>query len=286
MEKQTTYKSIAGFRCLRNIKRQTNDLFLVHCGLQKCSPGYTYDHKIPNEYHLHFVLDGKGVLIIDDKIFHIKKNDIFVIPKGVPIKYFADDENPWTYMWVTFDGNMASTYLEYAQITLEHPVIHSTVPVSTYTPMVQNILNTNHLTLANEIKRVAFLYEILSMLIEAQSAVRNAGGGYDYSSDAYIDHALQYIKTNYNHIKVNDIANYVGINRSYLTSLFKKKLNVSPQQYLLNYRLTMSTKFLKSTNMSITEIAETIGYDNPLTFSKIFKQTYGVSPQNYRHMDI
>ena len=57
-EKQTTYKNVAGFRCLRNIRRQTNDLYLVHCGIQQCPPGYTYNHKIPNEYHLHFVLSA------------------------------------------------------------------------------------------------------------------------------------------------------------------------------------------------------------------------------------
>lgn len=55
MEKPTTYSTSVGFRCLRNIKKQTNDLYLVHCGRQQCPPGYTYDHKIPNEFHLHFV---------------------------------------------------------------------------------------------------------------------------------------------------------------------------------------------------------------------------------------
>lgn len=285
-EKETTYKSEAGFRCLRNIKRQTNDLYLVHCGMQKCSPGYTYNHKIPNEYHLHFVTDGKGILLIGDKIYHIKKNDIFLIPKGVEIKYFADDEEPWTYMWVTFDGEMAKDYLEYAMISKDNPVIHSTVPTAAYESLIQSILETNHLTVANEIKRVAYLYEILSMLIEAQAAERNADGKYDYSADAYIDYALQYIKANYRSTTVADLAQYIGINRSYLTSLFKKKLNVSPQQYLIQYKMSEAARYLKTTDMSVTEVSETIGYESPLTFSKIFKQTYGVSPQNYRNMEV
>jgi len=250
--------------------------------MQKCPPDYTYDHKIPNENHVHFVTDGKGVLIIDGKEYKIGKNDIFLIPKGVGIKYYADHDKPWTYMWVTFDGEMADTYLKNACLSKDTPVVHSTIPTDSYTPLIQSILDANHLTMANEIKRVAYLYEILSMLIEAQSATRNADGSYDYSADAYVDYALQYIKINYKSIKVGDIAAYVGINRSYLTSLFKKKLNVSPQQYLISFKLSEAAKFLKTTDMSVSEVAGAVGYDDSGNFTRAFKQTYGVSPQNYR----
>ncbi len=279
MPKQTTYKNIAGFRCLRNITKQTNDLYLVHCGQQQCPPGYTYNHKIPNEYHLHFVLNGKGVLIINDITYHIKKNEIFLIPKGVKIQYFADEKEPWEYVWVTFDGVMAENYLNHAHLDAEHPVITSTLSTATYVPFVRSILDTNKLTYANEIRRVGYLYEILSTLIEAQNTENVK---YDYPSETYVDYALQYIKTNYRDIKVNDIANYIGINRSYLTAIFKKKLDVSPQKYLVSYRLQKAAKLLKSTDMSIADIATEVGYVDSISFSKMFKQEYDMSPKMYR----
>lgn len=282
-EKQTTYKNVAGFRCLRNIKRQTNDLFLVHCGIQKCSPGYTYDHKIPNEYHLHFVLDGAGLLMIGDKQYDLKTDDIFLIPKGTPIRYHADYENPWEYMWITFDGEMADTYLSYAGLSAETPAIHSQIPGQVYMPMIQKILDLNQLTFVNEIRRVGYLYEILSTLIEMQSSLKTSRKKqYDYSIDTYVEYALQYIKFHYNHITVQNIADYIGINRSYLTSIFTKQLHVSPKEYLMRYKLNIAAKQLTETMQSIQEIAAGIGYENPLTFSKIFKQEYGVSPRHYR----
>ncbi|MDD2970996.1 MAG: AraC family ligand binding domain-containing protein [Lachnospiraceae bacterium] len=282
MGKETTYKNVAGFRCLINIEKQTNDLFLVHCGQQQCTPGYTYNHKIPNEYHVHFVLDGKGTLEINDRLYYLKKDDIFLIPKGHPIRYYADEENPWEYMWITFDGEMAEAYLNHMELNANTPVIHSTIPNKVYMPMIQKILDTNELTLANEIKRVGYLYEIISTLIDAQSAVRKERNQYDYSSDTYVDYALQYIKFNYDHIKVNDIAQYIGINRSYLTSIFKKQLNISPQEYLVSFRLKKAAELLRNTNMTIQDISASIGYENALTFSKMFKQTYGVSPKHFR----
>lgn len=283
MMKETTYRSVAGFRCLRNIKKQTNDLFLVHCGRQKCPPNYTYNHKIPNEYHLHFVLEGKGRLEIDGVLYHVQKENIFLIPKNIPMQYFADNEDPWEYIWVTFDGCFAETYLGYAGITAECPVVTSVIPTKVYIPLVEKILDTNKLTFANEIKRIGYLYEILSMLIEIQSVGKHEKNQYDYSSDTYVEYALSYIEYNYHHIKVHDIASHIGINRSYLTAIFKKKLGVPPQQYLVDFRLKKAAEMLTNTTMSIQDIAEKIGYENPLTFSKMFKQFYGLSPKHYRH---
>ncbi len=93
---------------------------------------------------------------------------------------------------------------------------------------------------------------------------------------------MEYIQRHYSLIRVNDIASYLGISRYYLAHIFKEKLHVSPQEYLLNYRLERSAMLLRTTGLSIQEISEKAGYENPLTFSKIFKNAYGLSPKNYR----
>lgn len=286
MSKPTSYRNVAGFRCLLNIEKQTSDLYLVHCGQQQCTPGYTYNHKIPNEYHLHFVLNGKGTLKVSQRIYHIKKDDIFLIPKDAHIHYYADMENPWEYMWITFDGEKSVPYLQHAGLSEDNPVIQSTIPNNAYQPMIQKILDANELTFANEIKRVGYLYEILSTLIEVQSSLKAKQNKYDYPSNTYVDYAIQFVKHNYNHIRVQDIAEYIGINRSYLTSIFKKQLGISPQEYLVSFRLKKSAELLINTNLSISEISNSIGYENPLTFSKIFKQTYGMCPKIYRENNL
>lgn len=280
MSKPTTYFTAAGFRCLRNIKRQTDDLFLVHCGYQQCKPGYTYDHKIPNEYHLHFVLSGKGSLTVNDTFYNIKKDDLFIIPKDHKVDYEADLEDPWEYMWVTFDGDKAVDYLGYIGFREDKFVVGSSIPTAYYQPLITKILDSNQLTIANEIKRVGYLYEIMSKLIEAQNSTKNAN--LDYSSKTYVEHALQFISLNYDKISINDIANYVGINRSYLSTIFKEELNVSPQEFLIDFRLRKAVDLLEQTNMSVQEIANKIGYQNSCSFSKTFKKFYGDSPTDYR----
>ena len=285
MDKPTTYSTSVGFRCLRNIMKQTNDLYLVHCGHQQCPPGYTYDQKIPNENHLHIVLNGKGIITMNGKTYHIHKGNIFVILKGIAINYYADSEDPWEYMWVTFDGEKASDYLSYAGLTPDNPVITSTIPTATYLPIIEKILDANTLTLANEIRRVGYLYDLMSTMIDAQSSART-GNRYDYSNETYIEHALQYMSLNYSkNIKVSDIATEIGINRSYFTMIFKKVLHVSPQEYLMNYRFQKAAELIRTTNLSIQDISNQVGYENPYNFSKMFKNCYGVSPKKYRFME-
>lgn len=90
---------------------------------------------------------------------------------------------------------------------------------------------------------------------------------------------LSVIEEILNHHEIT-IAN--ELTRPYLTHIFKQKMDISPQEYLLSYRLEQGSRLLRTTGMSIQEIAGDIGYENPLTFSKMFKSAYGDSPRNYR----
>ena len=88
--------------------------------------------------------------------------------------------------------------------------------------------------------------------------------------------------SNYDTIRISDVVEYAGFSRSYFTSCFHKYTGVSPQEYLLQYRMKEGCRLLLSTDMKIQDIAEKVGYDSGLNFSRIFRQVYGVSPKEYR----
>ncbi|WP_235338446.1 helix-turn-helix transcriptional regulator [Paenibacillus wulumuqiensis] len=83
-------------------------------------------------------------------------------------------------------------------------------------------------------------------------------------------------------ITVEDIAHFIGLNRSYLCSLFTKTTKGSIQDYLIRYRMEMAAKMLVNTDLTIGNIARSVGYADPLLFSKIFKRIKGMSPKAYR----
>ncbi len=124
------------------------------------------------------------------------------------------------------------------------------------------------------------LYEFFSILtrdIHVNPSVLENG------ENPYILQAVEFIQNNYSFpIHVTDIASYVCINRSYLYTLFKTNLGVSPQDYLANYRISQATELLTMTDLSIESIALSCGYTDPLIFSKVFKAKKGITPSRYR----
>lgn len=91
-----------------------------------------------------------------------------------------------------------------------------------------------------------------------------------------------YFRNNYATIGVSDVAAYIGFTRSYFTTMFKKVTGKSPQEYLIQCRMDRSRQLLLETDLSIQEIAISVGYDDRLTFSRIFKKNYGESPARFR----
>ena len=175
----------------------------------------------------------------------------------------------------------ADHYLNYANLH-EKNLIFSFEDAERLTSYVFQMLELNNYNYANELQLQGLTYQFLSCLAESnhQSTLHYTTKG----SEIYLEESIQYIHSNYsNPIKVADIAEFVGINRSYLTNIFKEKLNTSPQEYLLDFRLNIACDLLRKTNLSITNVAKGVGYNDPFAFSKIFRKHKGMSPSQYRN---
>lgn len=85
-------------------------------------------------------------------------------------------------------------------------------------------------------------------------------------------------------VTVSQIAHYIGLDRSYLSSIFKKYLDTSIQEYLIQYRINKACDLFYNKELNISDISRSVGYDDPLLFSKIFKKYKGISPKKYRSM--
>lgn len=285
MEMAENYRIDANFRWFGSAVKANEELCLTECGIERCKPDKFYGPSVRDVYYVHFILHGKGVLKINDKSYELHRGQLFVIPPDVETYYYADPEDPWKYTWVSFAGTRAAFFLEKAGISAKCPIRDTYIEPERFLELIEKILNHHELTAANELRRTSLLYEIAALLVDSQSQNRDKQRknlAYDYSPDIYVNSALEYIHEHYNQIRVSDIAAYIGISRYYLTHIFKEKLHMSPQEYLLNYRMEQSTRLLCTTQLSVQEISERVGYENPLTFSKAFKGVYGLSPKNFR----
>jgi AraC family transcriptional regulator of arabinose operon len=283
MPVEVTYTNSARYKCLEYLKKASLELYLCYCGYEICSSGHFYGPTIRTEYLLHIILSGKGIYKVGNKTYELGANTAFLIYPGVSTYYEASIEDPWTYIWVGFNGIKAESALKHAHFSMDNHIvqIQNTEPFLNY---VNSMLNSRQLTYANDLAREGFLYQFVSTLIQEQQNQEKKEEIHDYSYQVYVDHTLEDIEHNYyKNIKVQNIANYIGINRSYLTNCFKSVLNMSPQEYILNYRMNQASLLLKNTNLPINEVANQVGYDDALNFSKSFKKVYGINPSSFRN---
>ncbi len=96
-------------------------------------------------------------------------------------------------------------------------------------------------------------------------------------------HSLGYIHKHYNEaLSISQLAAMEGYSRSYYQTVFRQKLGISPQNYIIRQRIEAACFYLKSSSYSVAEIANLVGYSDPYYFSRIFRQKMSCSPLHYR----
>ncbi len=98
-----------------------------------------------------------------------------------------------------------------------------------------------------------------------------------------IKKSIDYINDHYNqNITLEMAAEQIGLNPSYFSTLFKKETGINFSNYLLNLKIENARLLLKSSNLSLINIAVEVGFDNQSYFSNVFKKATGMTPKQYR----
>ena len=135
-------------------------------------------------------------------------------------------------------------------------------------------------TLEEILMRQSLFYEFLSVLMGDFKMEDHLEGG----MNPYVAKAVGWIREHYENpgLWVADVADYLGISRNYLFSLFKASIGCSPQEYITGFRLSRARELLAGTEYSIEIISGSCGYENPEAFSRAFKKKYQTTPLRYR----
>ena len=261
------------------------DLGLYQFGWEKCNPSHSFGPAVRNHFLIHYVISGTGELRANDAkgvthTYQIKSGQGFMIFPGQITTYTADQNLPWEYAWLEFDGLRVKEAIEIAGISMDQPVYHAKLK-DLREDMMKEMLYIIHNKDASPFHLIGHLYLFMDYLTRS-AAFLNVPKGSKFQ-DFYIKEALSFIEQNFqNDISVEDIASTCGLNRSYFGKIFKNAVGKSPQEFLLNYRMIKASELLKLTQLSIGDISTAVGYANQLHFSRAFKNIYGISPREWR----
>lgn len=261
------------------------DLVPYQYGREICVPGHAFGPARRSHYLFHYIISGSGSLTAindagEQSSYDLKAGEGFLIFPGQITTYVADLVEPWEYIWVEFDGSHVKSSLDRIGFAPSNPIYHAT-DVTVRNEMfsaMQHILDERGDSPLHLVGCTYFFFDAFLRSAEPHRAVQPSR-----LHGFYIDSALNYIEKHYQaDVSVEDIARHIGLNRSYFGKIFKESMGVSPQQFLIGYRMEKACELLKLSSLSVGEVGRAVGYPNQLHFSRAFRNTYGTSPRTWR----
>lgn len=239
----------------------------------------TYWKKGRRDYQILYVASGKAHFWFNG-IEEIVDSGHMVLykPKDVQKYVYYVEDHPEVF-WIHFTGYDVKNILEYHGISLNQHVFYSgTLPE--YKMSFRKIIRELQQCEYGYEDYIASLFNNILLLVSRQ---QQNGENYTVTIPEEIEMAVSYFNENYNtKISVAQYAESLHISTNWFIRNFKQHMKISPAQYLLSLRMVNAQSLLENTDYSVGEIAEIVGYDNQLYFSRVFKKEYGISPAQYR----
>ncbi|MFC4101393.1 AraC family transcriptional regulator [Paenibacillus xanthanilyticus] len=254
-------------------------LRLLFYGLEHCPPRHAWGPGLRDAFIVHYVHRGRGQVHSNGQTHTLEAGSGFLIMPGKLIHYEADPYDPWTYTWMGFNGLEAHGLIARTGLSDAKPVFRAS------DASYMERFHDECLSVADQrgadLRYQSILYRFLAELVNAAEDAPDARPA--ASKESYIRQAVEWISHHYSQrIAVEDIARRIGLNRTYLSSLFQAHLGMSLQGYLLHVRMKQAAELLRQPELSISDVSRSVGYLDPFLFSKMFKKTVGSSPSVYR----
>lgn len=256
---------------------EINDSIIPDIGYliyRKCTPTWEIAENEISFYDLTYVVEGRGVYIINGVPYEVKKGDVLCIPKGSIRKAYCFAEDLMHLYSANFklydlNGQPASG--------LPLPLLSH---IGIKNDLIELFSDLSNAWVQKEtgypIKTRGLLLVIIHRLIELILLNKDS-----ISMDYRVTKVMNYISENYaSHITVQELADLVGLNHVYFGALFKKETGMLIKQYLAQTRINHAQDMLQNGECNVSEAAERCGYRDLTHFRKQFKKIKGYPPSH------
>lgn len=259
-------------------------IHVLFAGESQTKPGHRIGPKIVDYYLLHHVVTGKGIFQSGAVQTTLQAGDSFLIYPDELYQYEADTHDPWQYCWVAFNGEQVGLLLTEAGLTPESPVVATGAdhkPAQYCRSIYDSFRDRKD---AAALESVGLLYLLLAIMQAAVPERQTVQLKPDSHSEAIVKRMIGYMSTQYAEpLTIEGMAEALGYNRAYLSRLFKQITGQSPVSYLMKLRIDHGRRLLKERpELTIEQIASSVGVPDALYFSKQFRKWQQQSPSTYR----
>ena len=239
-------------------------------------------HSVPhthNHMELFFIVGGKGQFLIEDQLHPVNANNLVIINPNVTHTEVSLNAQPLEYMVLGIEGiTLAGSGTANSQFSiLDH---YESAEIS---GCLRNILremeqkNTGYEDICQ-----AYL-EILIIRLMRSTALAVPSEPQIFSANRQCAAVRRYIDLHFKEqLTLEQLAEESHMNKFYLSHAFKREFGVSPINYMISRRIEESKYLLAETDLSMSQIAQLLGFSSLSYFSQVFRRTQSISPKEYR----
>ncbi len=226
-------------------------------------------------------LSGEGVFQINKQEIRMKPGMAFLqchSDRSNTYFYPPDGKEPWRFIWMDFYSKTAESIVkalnrEYGYVfhlPLDSGIIKKLKSFENYRGRLQVI---------SPLEGVSMVMDIITRLANVEARKEET------VSSELIRLAHEYIYANLeDNINIQDIAAYLGISREHLSRVFKQQLGETPSNFLHQKKMMRACKLLLETNLTVSEVADKLGYTTSAAFIRTFKQVLNMTPGQLREI--
>lgn len=247
----------------------------VHLGYFYYEPHYLQRRERFDNFLLMLVTKGSCEVTFDGQTTTAREGTLVFLDCYAPHQYGS--EVGWEAAWVHFDGPMARAYYEHI-----HDIYGSVITPGSFQNMRYLFDKICTPFRSREpIKEPVLSKYISNILIELLTTEPNSS---QHSGTDYMDKIITYINEHFKEpISLDELSNMASLSPFYFTRLFTKETGMSPHQYVISTRMSYAKYMLKTTPISIKEIAFDSGFTSESGFCSSFKKCEGLTPSQYRN---
>lgn len=240
-------------------------------------------HSVPhthNHMELFFIVGGKGQFSIQDQLYPVNVNNLVIINPNVIHTEVSLNAQPLEYIVLGIEGiELATSNASNGQFSiLDH---YESVEIS---GCLRNILREMEQKNTGYEDVCQAYMEILIIRLMRTTALAVPAEPQAVSTNRQCALVRRYIDLHFKEaLTLEQLAEEGHINKYYLSHAFKREYGVSPINYMISKRIEESKYLLAETDLSMSQIAQLLGFSSPSYFSQVFRRTQAVSPMEYRN---
>ncbi len=246
----------------------------------KAGPNFYTERTGKKEYYILYTISGRGIIKHKGQTLQLEKNTAILIYCEDYHHYATDSSDSWEHVWIHFNGVGAKSYYDIVNDTAIKSVF-----IEDTADFMKNIKNIMSNPGVNDIKQSMMISlhitNILTAMAMGKYRVKDTKVMLQHKDS--MAQVIEYIENNYqNPITLEDFTKVAHLSKYYFLKLFKQFSGMTPYEYLINYRIDMAKKLLRSTENSVGQIAFAVGFLDECNFIRKFKKVVGVTPLHFR----